>query len=189
MHGMNLYFHSTSQDKINEVKEILNERGIEIKATDPAHAKTEELQTEDLEKLVCHKLIAAFSTLGRPVLVEHTALYLAALGGLPGGLTQIFWKKLQAKGLLDLIAHATDRSASAKTMVGYCDGKKIWTFMGEVKGKIPEKPAGSGGFGWDSVFVPEGSTQTFAEMGAEKSQYSTRQAALKKFADHFKRAL
>jgi XTP/dITP diphosphohydrolase len=52
---------------------------------------------------------------------------------------------------------------------------------GEVHGRINCQPGGEGGFGYDPIFIPNGSNRTFAEMGPEeKDQISHRAAAIKK---------
>ncbi len=59
------------------------------------------------------------------------------------------------------------------------DGKEYF-FEGEVKGTIATQESGEGGFGYDSIFIPEGYEQTFAELSAEqKNSMSHRGRALK----------
>ncbi len=183
---MKLHFISANQGKIDEVRAILQPFDIHIESLDPKRAKIEELQTEDLKALVHNKALKAFSVLGRPLLVEHTALYLAALGELPGGLTQIFFDRLQVAGLINLLANVTNKRAKAKTVVGYCDGRKIWLFSGEIHGNIAAQVMGTAGFGWDGVFIPDGATQTLAELGVKKNEYSMRRIAFEDFVKHYK---
>ena len=57
-------------------------------------------------------------------------------------------------------------------------------FEGKISGVIAHEPRGEGGFGYDSIFVPDGYEKTFAELSAEqKNQISHRAIAVKKFAD------
>ena len=71
-----------------------------------------------------------------------------------------------------------DRAATAVCAIGYCDGGEIVTARGEVEGAIAPSPRGSGGFGWDVIFIPEGGDRTFAEMApAEKDRVSHRRRA------------
>ena len=90
---MKIRFASINQQKIREVREILEPSGIEVK---PFPIRIEELRTEDLYQLVSDKLLVAFKMIGKPVFVEHTGLFINSLNGFPGGLTQIFWDRLQA---------------------------------------------------------------------------------------------
>jgi len=176
---------SGNKHKIAEVQRILAPVGVDIV---PVSKKIEELQTEDVDRLVRDKVAKAFEAIGRPLFVEHTGLYLSGLNGLPAGLTQIFWDRLQADRFADLVAGLGDAKVTAKTILGYCDGREIHIFEGAIDGTVPSTPAGPADFQWDCVFVPHGSTQTFAQMGAAKDQISMRRKALDLFAAHLKSA-
>ncbi|ARO88752.1 non-canonical purine NTP pyrophosphatase [Nitrosospira lacus] len=180
---MKVRFVSRNELKVKEVKEILSPAGIEVIGS---HHKIDELQTENVDKLVRDKLLKAFLLVGRPVFVEHTGLYLSRLNGLPGGLTQIFWDKLQAAHFSTLFGNASNTDVVAKTVIGYCDGRKIYLFSGEIKGAIASSPRGSQDFQWDCVFVPEGAEETFAEMGERKNTISMRKIAFDGFIEFLK---
>src|SRR5262249_56054370 len=62
----------------------------------------------------------------------------------------------------------SERSATALCAIGYCDGGEVVTARGETSGSIADAPRGDGGFGWDVLFLPEGSDRTFAEMSPEE---------------------
>lgn len=180
---MKIRFMSGNQHKVNEVQRILSPVGVEVV---PVSRKIEELQTEDVERLVRDKLIKAFEAIGRPLFVEHTGLYLSGLNGLPAGLTQIFWDKLEADRFVNLVAGLGDAAVTAKTVLGYCDGREIRLFHGSIEGTVPLVPAGPTDFQWDCVFVPDGHTKTFAEMGPAKDAISMRRKALDQFADYLR---
>jgi XTP/dITP diphosphohydrolase len=174
-------FLSNNKFKIQEAKRILNPNGFTIV---PIKYKIEELQTENTESLVRDKAIKAFVKVGHPLFVEHTGLYLDYLNGFPGGLTQIFWDKLQAEKFAELFGQISGRDkVTAKTIIGYVDGKKVQFFQGEVIGKISHEPRGDRSFQWDCVFVPDGYTRTFAELGKEKDKISMRKRALDSFVN------
>ncbi|MBE7373727.1 non-canonical purine NTP pyrophosphatase [Pseudomonas lopnurensis] len=180
---MKIRFASINQQKIREVREILEPSGIEVL---PFPVRIEELRTEDLQQLVSDKLLAAFKLIGKPVFVEHTGLFIRSLNGFPGGLTQIFWERLQAERFSELISRLDDPAAEAKTLIGYCDGRKRHFFEGVVAGRISPKPAGRGGFEWDDVFIPDGQSRTFAELGGRKNGLSMRRHALDAFVGFLK---
>lgn len=180
---MKIRFMSGNEHKIAEVQRILAPVGVEIV---PISRKIEELQTEDVERLVRDKLTKAFEAIGRPLFVEHTGLYLSGLNGLPAGLTQIFWDRLKEERFADLVAGLGDAKVTAKTILGYCDGREIHLFEGAIDGTVPRKPAGPTHFQWDCVFIPNGSLKTFAEMGAAKDDISMRRKALDQFAAYLK---
>lgn len=180
---MKIRFLSANQHKIDEVQRILSPSGVDVV---PVSRRIEELQTEDVDRLVRDKLVKAFEMIGRPLFVEHTGLYLTGLNGLPAGLTQIFWDRLRADRFAALVGGLGDRSVTAKTVLAYCDGREIHVFDGAIKGTVPEMPAGPTDFQWDCVFIPEGHSRTFAELGAEKDKISMRRLALDKFAAHLR---
>jgi len=112
---------------------------------------------------------------------------LAGLNDLPGGLTQIFWDRLQADSFASLAKSIENRAVTAKTVIGYCDSKSIHYFEGTVSGTIAENPAGNRDFQWDCVFIPNGFKKTFAELGHKKNEISMRRLALNKFAEFLQR--
>lgn len=173
-------FISSNPFKIEEAKKILNSDGIEINA---AHLKIEELQTENTSNLIRHKALMAFKKIMRPVFVEHTGLYLDSMNGLPGGLTQIFWDKLGANRFSEMYGTNQNTKAIARTTLGYVDGKRIHIFTGEISGTISSEPRGNRDFQWDCVFIPNGFSETFAEMGNRKNEISMRKRALDNFLE------
>jgi len=178
---MKIRFVSKNNFKVQEVQTILQDTGVEVVA---ARYSIDEIQTENVESLVRDKLLKAFKIIGRPVFVEHTGLYIDSLNGFPGGLTQIFWDKLQADKFSTLLGSGENTNLVAKTMIGYCDSMKIHFFEGAIKGTISAAPRGNRDFQWDCVFIPEGFTETFAEMGDRKNDISMRRLAFDKFK-HF----
>ena len=79
----------------------------------------------------------------------------------------------------------TDRSAKYLSAVAFRDGEASVTFKGEVTGEISQEEIGTGGFGYDPIFIPtEGDGRTFGEMPAEeKAKISHRVRAFKKLAE------
>jgi XTP/dITP diphosphohydrolase len=123
-------------------------------------------------------VIKAFDKIRRPVFVDHTGLHLEILGGFPGGLTDIFWERTKNTRLAQLFGNSENPIVTAVTMIGYCDGQSVKTFRGEVKGVIAPVPRGPEGFQWDPIFIPDGHTETFAEMGDKKHKISMRRLAI-----------
>jgi XTP/dITP diphosphohydrolase len=177
---VDIRFLSSNEHKIREVESILGPTGISVI---PVSRKIEEIQTEDVSRLVRDKVLKAFEQIGRPIFVEHTGLHLPGLNDLPGGLTQIFWDSLQADSFVQLVSGLATKKAVAKTVIGYCDSRKIFCFEGAVSGSVPTLPAGSRDFQWDCVFVPDGFLETFSQLGeSRKNEISMRRKALDKFS-------
>jgi XTP/dITP diphosphohydrolase len=177
---MNIRFISSNPYKREEFEQLLSDRGYTIQTSD---LKVYELQTDNIDMLVEEKAIKAFQVLGRPLVIEHTGLAIQKIKGLPGGLTQMFWDTLEAERFAELFGTPPGNEAVARTTVAFCDGRSIRKFTGEIYGSIVDKPRGDRHFQWDTVFVPDGETQTFAEIGLRKNEISMRRKAIYQFLD------
>jgi non-canonical purine NTP pyrophosphatase (RdgB/HAM1 family) len=137
-----------------------------------------EPQALDPSDVVAAKARAAYAALARPVLVEDSGLAVRAWGGFPGALVKWLEKSAGVAGLARMLDAFPDRAATAVCAIAYCDGGEVVTARGETAGTIAAAPRGAGGFGWDAIFLPEGSDRTFAEMApAEKDRVSHRRRA------------
>jgi XTP/dITP diphosphohydrolase len=142
-----------------------------------------ELQALDVAQVATAKAAAAREALDAPdspIFVEDSGLVFEAWNGLPGALTKWFLQSVGNEGLLKMLSAYEDRSARAvcAVAVAVADGS-VRTFVGEVEGSIAPEPRGSGGFGWDPIFVPAGYAETYAELGDRKHEDSHRARALK----------
>lgn len=108
----------------------------------------------DLATMVRAEAREAYRALLVPCIVEHAGLIFDdyAAAGYPGGLTKPLWNTLGDNFVEEL--GAADRPATAKAVVGYCDGQSVRTFVGEVRGHLTALPRGDRSFYWDTVFVP-----------------------------------
>jgi XTP/dITP diphosphohydrolase len=81
--------------------------------------------------------------------------------------------------LLGMATGLTDRRATATVALGYADASGVQVFTGALDGVLTTEPRGDGGFGYDSVFQPDGSSLTLAEMSDEhKNKISHRRLAV-----------
>lgn len=89
------------------------------------------------------------------------------------------------QGIYELCHKIGNKKATAKTVVGYDDGKgNVLFFEGETLGQIIA-PIGIDGFGWDEIFQPDGVNESFAEMDETvKLEISMRTEAFKKLKAH-----
>lgn len=129
----------------------------------------DEIQSADPREVIEHKVKQAYEIIKRPVLVEDTSLGFAALGGLPGPFVKFF---IEAENGLEnmcrMLDGFNDRGALASATYGYYDGITIRFFTGQLGGFIVDHPKGSGGYGWDKIFAPEGyGGLTRAELNSE----------------------
>jgi len=125
------------------------------------------------------------------IVADDSGLEVDALGGAPGIHSACYAgpESSDAKNIEKLLgelsrvkAAGDQRSARFRCVLALAQrGRILGTFCGMVEGKIANQPRGSGGFGYDPVFMPEGSDQTFAELPAEgKDRVSHRARALEK---------
>jgi len=137
-----------------------------------------EPQALDPSQIVESKARAAFERVGSPVLVEDSALAIAAWRGFPGALVKWMEQTVGLEGIARMLDAFADRSATAICAIAFFDGRRLRLARGEARGSIASSPRGSLGFGWDRLFVPEGDSRTFAEMSAEeKDERSHRRRA------------
>ncbi len=139
------------------------------------------------------KALAASAALGTDVLVlsDDSGLEVDALEGAPG----VHSARYSGEGATDatnrakLLAALSEKGARGKarsgrfrcTMVLARGGDVLGVFEGAVEGILINEEKGDGGFGYDSLFVPEGHCETFAQLGAEvKNGLSHRARALEK---------
>lgn len=152
------------------------------------HQKVEldEIQSLDLHAIVQHKVRQAYRKIKEPVLVEDVALEFTALGRLPGPFIKWFLDEMPLQDICDLL-EGKDRAAVARCVFGYYDGQTEKYFEGSLPGHIATTPAGGGGFGFDSILIPEGYGATRAELSEtdDKETYSQMKpfAEIKKFLE------
>tara|TARA_B110000967_G_C18706700_1_gene470603 strand:- start:180 stop:758 length:579 start_codon:yes stop_codon:yes gene_type:complete len=168
-------------NKLNEVKAILigeTGRGLNI-----VNKKLDlpELQGEP-EFVAREKCRLASIEVEGPVLSEDTSLCFNALGGLPGVYIKWFVAKIGLTGLNNLLEAYEDKSAYVQCIFAYSPGPNAQPilFVGRCNGTII-KQRGENGFGFDAIFLPDGETETFAELpSSRKNIISHRAIALQK---------
>lgn len=178
-----LVFATSSNHKLQEIRsmlpemEVLGLRDIGITDDIPEDGDT-------LEENAVIKAQYLFDLTGSPSLAEDTGLEVTALNGAPGVKTARYAgeERDMAKNIARLLGELdgiTDRSARFRTIIALISDQGILTFEGIVQGRIAEKPDGTGGFGYDPVFIPDGYDKTFGELPADiKNNVSHRAKAV-----------
>lgn len=189
---MELIFASNNKHKIEETKAIISgdfkiislaEAGIDIDIPEP-HATLEANATE--------KSTAIYNLTGKDCFSEDTGLEVEALGGEPGVLSARYAgeNKSAEKNIEKLLLKMDviqNRAARFKTIISLIIKGKEHTFEGICKGTIIAYTSGKLGFGYDPVFLPDGSSKTLAEMKMdEKNNFSHRKNALIKMIGYLK---
>ncbi|KAJ2776148.1 acetyl-coenzyme A synthetase 2 [Coemansia javaensis] len=171
-------FVTGNKNKLREMQELL--------------AGVVDLQSSavDLEEIqgTAHEVAAAkcrlaASVVGGPVITEDVGLGFNAMGGLPGVYIKWFLKELRPEGLYRMLSGFDDKTGFAACTLAYCEGPghEPVLFEGIHHGTIVA-PRGPPVFGWNPIFQPHDSTQTYAEMPADaKDTCSHRFLAVQKF--------
>jgi non-canonical purine NTP pyrophosphatase (RdgB/HAM1 family) len=165
----NVIFVTGNSDKARLFSEMV---GLTIKNK---KVELDEIQSLDLKKIVKRKALQAYSILNQPLIVEDTKLSFNALGKLPGPLIKFFIAELGDEGICRLLDGYNDRTAIAGAAIAYYDGINLKIFEKELHGTISDKPSGNMGFGWDSIFIPEGSKIIRGDMDEKTYLDSYRQ--------------
>ena len=183
-----LVFASRNKDKAKEVTALLQGLGVEVVTLDgfPQVGPIEE-DADTLEGNALKKAREVFRQTGIPSVADDTGLEVFYLNDAPG----VYSSRFAGPGatyadncikLLDRLKGVPPRRRAARfrTVVAFAaPGNLERTAEGVCAGSIIESPRGEGGFGYDPVFLPTGSTETFAEMSTdEKNRVSHRAKAL-----------
>lgn len=116
---------------------------------------------------------------------DDTGLEVEVLNGAPGVYSARYAgdghdSKANIKKLLTEMQGTDNRKARFRTVIALIIDNKEYLFEGEVKGQIITEEKGTAGFGYDPVFIPDGYSQTFAELGNDvKNEISHRALATK----------
>ena len=161
MDALPLVFVTSRAEKAREAERL----GFAIERLD---LDLPESQALDPSEIVEAKARAAYEAIARPVLVEDSGLAIEAWGGFPGALVKWLEKSAGVAAIPRMLDPFLDRGATAICAIAYCDGGEVVTARGEIRGAIAGSPRGAGGFGWDTIFVPEGGDRTLAEMQPEE---------------------
>jgi XTP/dITP diphosphohydrolase len=172
-----LYFVSSNDEKYREIRGALADCGLELERV---ALDLPEIQSLNPAEVAAYKARKAFEHLGNgAVLVEDTGLAVNAWNGFPGALIKWVLGSIGEAGLCRQLDAWTDRSATATVVLCLFDGHDLHTFTGQSTGVITPEPRGTFGFGWDSIFQPDGYPVTYGEMRREdKMKISMRGRAL-----------
>lgn len=170
-------FVSSNEEKYREIRDGLLSCGVE---TERVALDVPEIQSLDPAQVAAHKARAAHAALGKSVvLVEDTGLAVVAWNGFPGALIKWVLGTIGEEGLCRQLDAWDDRRAIATVVLCLYDGQELHTFTGQSSGTITRAPRGTHGFGWDSIFQPDGYSVTYGEMPREaKMTISMRTRAL-----------
>jgi XTP/dITP diphosphohydrolase len=186
-----LIFATHNQNKVEEVKAVFTEYSIKSLADVDYHTEIDET-AKTFEGNALLKAKHIYAVFKKPVFADDSGLEVAVLNGAPGVYSARFageeknHKKNNAK-LLNSLAQVTNRKAQFKTVIAYVDANSAICFEGVVKGEIATELSGTGGFGYDPLFIPAGYNQTFGALPREvKLKLSHRSRAITSLFEYLK---
>lgn len=181
-----LIFASANPNKAKEIQAALPENFSVITMKDAGFQNEIPEPYLTLEENAQHKARTVAKALNANCFSEDTGLETDALDGAPGVRSARYAgeeanDKKNIEKLLHELGSNPLRNARFKTVIVLILDGEEYFFTGICEGKITTSVSGSGGFGYDPLFIPEGAERTFAEMTLEeKNSFSHRKKALSK---------
>jgi XTP/dITP diphosphohydrolase len=179
-----LVLATRNQGKVAELQRILDD--VELLDAEEAGVPDVEETGDTFADNALLKARAAVAASGLPAIADDSGLSVASLGGEPGVRSARYAgahgdDEANLRLVLERMEGQAQRSARfvcAAALVAP-DGRE-WVVEGTVEGKLITEPRGTGGFGYDPIFVPEGEQRTTAEMSPhEKDAISHRGKAFR----------
>ena len=182
-------FATNNAHKLEEVTAILGNK-IELLSMKDINCHADIPETADtLEGNALLKARYIFENYQLDCFADDTGLEVEALNGAPGVYSARYAgdahnSEANMKKLLQDMEGIENRKEQFRTVFALIINGKEHLFEGIVKGEITKHRHGTSGFGYDPVFIPEGYTQTYAEMGNElKNKISHRALATNKLCN------
>ncbi len=189
---MQLVFASNNTHKIREIQQMIGDR-FQLKTLHEIGCTADIPETQaTIEGNASQKSNYIFEHFKQNCFADDTGLEIEALNNEPGVLSARYAgeerdsEKNIDKVLKNLLPYQ-NRNAHFKTIISLIIDKQEFLFEGIAEGTIALERIGTNGFGYDSIFIPKGFTQSFAQMTAEeKNKISHRAIAFKKLARYLK---
>ena len=185
-----LIFATHNEHKADEVRSVLNGRFHIITLREEGIMEEIPEPHDSLEENAREKSSVIHLRTGKDCFSEDTGLEVEALNGAPGVRSARYAGShgdaaANMNKLLQAMAGKENRNARFRTVISLMLNGQEYRFEGICPGRITQQPSGHAGFGYDPIFIPEGSVKTFAEMDkTEKNLYSHRRKAMDKMI-HF----
>lgn len=189
---MQLIFATHNKNKIKEVKSLIP-KTIDLLSLDDINLLTEIEETEStIEGNALLKAKTIYEQTGTNCFADDSGLLVEALNGAPGVHSARYAGEQKSdedniRKLLQNLNNESNRKAHFKTVMALIIDGKDYLFEGIIHGKIITEKIGTNGFGYDPIFIPDGYTETFAQLNSEiKNSISHRGIALQKLLEFLK---
>lgn len=184
-----IIFVTHNKHKSEEIKNIIG-NSFEIKNLSDINITEEIPETGNtLKENALQKAKYLHDKLGCNCFADDTGLEVDCLNGEPGVYSARYAgeptnSQRNIEKLLHNLKGKEKRNAQFRTVIAVILDNKTYFFEGSIAGQIIDTQRGDGGFGYDSVFIPNGYDKTFAELPAEvKNSISHRALAMQKFKE------
>lgn len=189
---MKLVFATNNRHKLEEVRAIVGDR-VEVLSLNDIDCHDDIPETADtLQGNALIKARYIYDKFGVDCFADDTGLEVDALGGEPGVYSARYageecCSEANMQKLLHNLTGKSDRNAQFRTVIALIINGEEKLFNGIVKGTIAEEKMGDSGFGYDPIFIPEGFSESFAQMSSDqKNSISHRYRATKQLSDYLK---
>lgn len=189
---MKLVFATNNRHKLEEVRAIVGDR-VEVLSLNDIDCHDDIPETADtLQGNALIKARYIYDKFGVDCFADDTGLEVDALGGEPGVYSARYageecCSEANMQKLLHNLTGKIDRNAQFRTVIALIINGEEKLFNGIVKGTIAEEKMGDSGFGYDPIFIPEGFSESFAQMSSDqKNSISHRYRATKQLSDYLK---
>ena len=189
---MKLVFATNNKHKLQEVRDIVGDR-VEILSLADINCYDDIPETADtLQGNALIKARHIYAKYGLDCFADDTGLEVEALDGAPGVYSARYAgdecnSEANMQKLLQNLTGETNRNAQFRTVIALIIRGEEKLFNGIVKGTIATEKKGDSGFGYDPIFIPEGHSESFAQMSSEmKNSMSHRFRATQQLGDYLK---
>lgn len=187
-----LVFATANPNKVTEVKAKLGDEYDFLSLTDIGCTEEIPETTGTLEGNALQKARYVKDKYGYDCFAEDSGLEIDALDNRPGVDTAHYSGSRDANAnmtkILNELEGQVQRNARFRAVIALIQEDKEELFEGRVDGWIAKEMAGNGGFGYDPIFIPQGHTQTFAQLPQEiKKGISHRSRAVEKLVNYLKK--
>ena len=189
---MKLVFATNNKHKLQEVRDIVGDR-VEVLSLSDIDCNDDIPETADtLQGNALIKARYIYEKYGVDCFADDTGLEVEALDGAPGVYSARYAgeecdSEANMKKLLHNLTDKNNRNAQFRTVIALIINGEERLFNGIVKGVIGTEKMGTSGFGYDPIFIPEGFSESFAQMDASmKNSISHRYRATEELSKFLK---
>ena len=191
MYKKQIFIFSSNQGKVKEIVKFFPKKNFKFYTIkDFKKFKSPKEDGKSFKNNAVIKSKFGYNLSKIPCIADDSGICVDAMSGAPGINSNRFQKQLGGyKKAINKIIKAAKKigknGATFKTIISFTYKKnKTITFSGSKKGVIVKKPVGKNGFGYDSIFKPNGHLKTYAQMSKiEKNRISHRGVAINKLVN------